>query len=63
MIELLPQSQQQIIRRAANRIKSQDRAAFTKYVADTLRGRRDPPSDDDTRYACGEGICRFGRKI
>ena len=64
MIEkLLPLQQQQIIERAAGRIRKENRQAFRKFVEDVLRARRDPPDDTDVRHACGSGICKFGRRI
>jgi hypothetical protein len=60
---MLPMQQRQIIDRAASDIKKENRQAFRKFVEDVLRARRDPPSDCDVRYACGAGICKYGRKI
>jgi hypothetical protein len=63
ILDLLPENQQQIIRRAANLIKKHQREDFLKYTASILRGYRDPPSDVDVRHAAGAGICRYGKKL
>ena len=59
----LTDRQQEIVDRAAGRIKAEHRREFRKYVEDILRARRDPPLNTDVRHACGAGIVRYGRKI
>ena len=60
---LLPPEQRKIIDRASNLIRKHKREDFRKFVLDTLRSRRDPPSDADVRHSCGAGLVRYGRKI
>jgi len=60
--QLLPLQQQQIVARAASRIKKQSREAFRKYVLDILRGKTGP-TNTDVRHAAGAGIVKYGRRI
>jgi hypothetical protein len=60
MIDSLPLKQQDMVARAANRVNSQNRESFKKYVEDMLRARRDPPINADVRHACCASLLKYG---
>jgi hypothetical protein len=62
MSDTMTDRQQEIVDRAAGRIKAEHRRDFRKYVEDILRARRHPPLNIDVRYACGAGIVKYGRR-
>jgi hypothetical protein len=61
MTEQLDQKHIAIIDRAASRLRKENREPFKKFVADVLRGQREP-TNTTVRHACASAFIKFGRR-
>ena len=59
---MISPQQNQIIERAASRVKPFQRDSYKKYVLDVLRGKVQPLSNSDVRHTCASALLKYGRR-
>jgi hypothetical protein len=56
---MISPQQNQIIERAASRVKPFQRDSYKKYALDVLRGKVQPLSNTDIRSTCAASLLKF----